>query len=330
MHVCVSTVVTDGAFAPDGSFIPLPKVEAEPFEKLWQRKVFDLLLERGKIDEPLVRQMLCWQHSGFAVSFAVQVGPDDVAGRERLLQYMLRCPFSLQRVIRVTPEGQVLYRAENKEPRHFPKPASPDLFGGVARRSARRLSTGNFQLFDPLDFIAELTQHIPDARKHLVRSFGWYSCKTRGLRAKADPRHGDTVTIDDAHAPRPRQARRRWAALIKQVWRVAPLICARCGARMMSRPLRGRRIPARLSRAEGTAEHVVEQALAAGDVVGAEPHLEIHGETAVAPAGHLAHERLVDLAALQEQVEDLLLPDFGEAQSSRASRRARCRVREAG
>lgn len=27
-------------------------------------------------------------------------------------------------------------------------------------------------------------------------------------------------------------ARRRWAALIKQVWRVDPLICARCGARM--------------------------------------------------------------------------------------------------
>ncbi len=28
------------------------------------------------------------------------------------------------------------------------------------------------------------------------------------------------------------QARRRWAALIKQVWRVDPLDCTRCGATM--------------------------------------------------------------------------------------------------
>ena len=42
----------------------------------------------------------------------------------------------------------------------LPKPTRPDLFGDVTR---------NFQLFDPLDFIAELTQHIPDPRKHLVR-----------------------------------------------------------------------------------------------------------------------------------------------------------------
>ena len=41
--------------------------------------------------------------------------------------------------------------------------AGRDLFDGVAR---------NFQVFDPLDFIAELTQHIPESRKHLVRYFG--------------------------------------------------------------------------------------------------------------------------------------------------------------
>jgi hypothetical protein len=26
----------------------------------------------------------------------------------------------------------------------------------------------NFQVFDPLDFLAELTQHIPEPNKHLV------------------------------------------------------------------------------------------------------------------------------------------------------------------
>lgn len=30
-----------------------------------------------------------------------------------------------------------------------------------------------FQVFDPLDFLAEVTQHIPDRSEHLVRYYGW-------------------------------------------------------------------------------------------------------------------------------------------------------------
>jgi hypothetical protein len=222
-HPHLHALVTDGAFTSDGTFIPMPEIEPEPFEKLWQKKIFDLLLQRGKVDESVVGQMRSWRHSGFAVNFAVKLAPDDLPGRERVLQYMLRCPFSLQRVIRVTEQGKVLYMAEKTTPRRFPRPARDDLFGGIAR---------NFQLFDPLDFIAELTQHIPDTRKHLVRSFGFYSNKVRGLRAKAGGTHRHTVEIDDQHTPTTTHARRRWAALIKQVWRVDPLVCPRCGQAM--------------------------------------------------------------------------------------------------
>jgi hypothetical protein len=104
---------------------------------------------------------------------------------------------------------------------HFPKPASPDLFGGVRR---------NFQVFDPLDFIAELTQHIPEPRTHLVRYFGWYSNKSRGMRAKTagDPPREQHAT----RSPSAGAARRRWAALIKRVWQVDPLRCPRCGSTM--------------------------------------------------------------------------------------------------
>ncbi len=37
--------------------------------------------------------------------------------------------------------------------------------------------------------------------------------------------------VDDDHAS-PRQTRRRWAALIKHVWKVDPLVCPRCGRRL--------------------------------------------------------------------------------------------------
>ena len=82
-HPPLHALVTDGVCAPDGSFIALPALDDEPFEKLWQKKVFDLLLKRGKINESLVTQMLGWNHSGFGVHHAVRLDAEDGAGRER-------------------------------------------------------------------------------------------------------------------------------------------------------------------------------------------------------------------------------------------------------
>ena len=147
----------------------------------------------------------------------------------------------------------MLYKAEKDRGQRYPQPASEDLFGGVAR---------NYQLFEPLDFLAELVQHIPTKGEHLVRYYGGYSNKARGLRAKNatavsdDP---DTLPVSDAPAPpvivepltRPgRYAaisgvrrvpgqgepapldRRRWAALLKHVYQADPLLCPRCGGTM--------------------------------------------------------------------------------------------------
>ena len=69
---------------------------------------------------------------------------------------MLRCPLGLERLIRVTEQGTVIYLAEKKACRRFPKPASGDLFGGVSPGVSPGVAR-NFQVFDPLDFIAELT-----------------------------------------------------------------------------------------------------------------------------------------------------------------------------
>ncbi len=60
----------------------------------------------------------------------------------------------------------MIYRAEQDHCRRFPGPASTDLGGGPRR---------NFQVFSPLDFLAEVTQHIPEKGEHLVRYYGWYS-----------------------------------------------------------------------------------------------------------------------------------------------------------
>ena len=58
--------------------------------------------------------------------------------------------------------------------------------GKVLYRSRMNMkSHRNFEVFDSLDFIAALTQHIPDKSVQMVRYYGWYSNKSRGMRAKA-------------------------------------------------------------------------------------------------------------------------------------------------
>jgi len=238
-HPHIHGLVTDGAFAPDGRFIPVPEnLGHEPFLRLWEDKVFRLLLDENKIEPALVTQLRSWRHSGFGVDRSVRLQAGDRDGVERLAEYMGRSPFSLTRLIRVTPTGQVIYRAERDGPQRFPDPGSGDLLGGMRR---------NFQVFEPLDFLAELTQHIPNKGEHLIRYYGHYSNKARGMRSKRAAAAGAVSQQDlapqrqpalDHPIPAPLPApsvqadRRRWAMLIKRVYQADPLLCPNCGGTM--------------------------------------------------------------------------------------------------
>jgi hypothetical protein len=79
---------------------------------------------------------------------------------------MTRCPFSLSRLVKVTKTGQVIYKAEKDACRAFPDPQRDELARGPKR---------NFQILDPLEFLAEFTQHIPPKGAHLIRYYGWYA-----------------------------------------------------------------------------------------------------------------------------------------------------------
>jgi hypothetical protein len=207
----------------DGTFVPLPQVAAEPFLKLWEQEVFRLRLAEGKITEEIVANIRGWQHSGFSVDQSVRVEAQDTEGLQRLIEYFLRCPFSQARMIQVTGQGKVLYKTADNRLGRFPEAASEDLLAGPKR---------NFQVFDPLDFLAEVTQHIPDAGEHLIPYYGFYSNKRRGMRAQAQAQPGGAATPERAPTPSAKAARKRWAALIKQVYEVDPLLCPKCGAEM--------------------------------------------------------------------------------------------------
>ncbi len=234
-HPHIHAIASDGAFTADGTFLCLPRIDNGLLLSAWQNKVLELFVAAGKIDPETVDQMRSWTHSGFSVDDSVYIVPGDPAGLQRLAEYILRCPFSLSRVVRLTDDGSVIYRAEKDHCRRFPGPASADLRSGPKR---------NFQVFSALDFLAEVTQHIPNKGEHLVRGHrpkvgrGWYSHRQRGIRDKLR-QAGQTQrpTIDraalDAQKPGPRPGSvSTWAMLIKRVYEVDPLACPCCGAEM--------------------------------------------------------------------------------------------------
>ena len=96
-----------------------------------------------------------------------------------------------------------------------PGPASAS--GSILYRSGMNKKIGrNFEVFTPCDFIAAITQHIPDKSFQLVRYYGWYSNKMRGRRAKqADEEaqaEGDAVEVIDVSAHEPRRIpSKKWA-----------------------------------------------------------------------------------------------------------------------
>ena len=133
---------------------------------------------------------------------------------------MTRCPFSLSRLVKVSDTGQVVYQAEKQACRPFPDPKGDGTQAGVPR---------NFQILPPLEFLAEFTQHIPAKGSHLIRYYGWYSNKSRGMRKKAEAATSKEPLAEAAAVTRSSQT---WAMLIKRIYEVDPLSCPECGGQM--------------------------------------------------------------------------------------------------
>ena len=219
-HPHIHVLITCGAFTPEGDFLELSEFDMERLVEAWQDAVFDLYLAKEKVEPEVVENMRTWQHSGFSVDQSVFLPAGDQAGIERLIQYMTRCPFSLSRLVKVSGSGQIVYQAEKQACRAFPDPQGDGTQAGVPR---------NFQILPPLDFLAEFTQHIPLKGSHLIRYYGWYSNKSRGIRKKAEAEVSDEPLSEETTTSRSSQT---WAMLIKRIYEVDPLCCPECGGEM--------------------------------------------------------------------------------------------------
>lgn len=91
----------------------------------------------------VIYKLMPWRYPGFSVHNGVRVARDDEKGMDFLAQYIIRNTFSLEKITYHDETGTFIYRSltscgKNKK---------------------------NFQIYTAEEFIAVITQHIPEKNK---------------------------------------------------------------------------------------------------------------------------------------------------------------------
>ncbi len=140
----------------------------------------------------------------------------------------MRNVFSTEKITYIEKTGKVLYRSRMQE--------------GNNKK--------NFVVYSAAEFIAAITQHIPKKNFQMVRYYGWYSNKSRGVRAKTQ------IPVENGHLKAEKSIEERileqrelahkpihldvskhrsknspslmWRECTKKIWKEGPLICPKC------------------------------------------------------------------------------------------------------
>ena len=218
-HPHLHALVADGLFEPDGSFRCAPsKMNLQPLEKLFAARLLAALRHKGLLTEERADRLRRWQHSGFHVHQGRALRPGCERALRNVANYIVRNAFAREKI-------QIVEGYNGR-------------WESVVYRSTADAKTGRTaETFHPVDFIAMVTQHIPNHGAQMVRYYGWYSNKTRGKRrkrrlAEEDAALGDEQPPLSTPALRP-AASATWRELIKRIWEVDPLLCPRCGTEMV-------------------------------------------------------------------------------------------------
>lgn len=196
----IHVIASDGCFVDDGSFREAWAYDTSALQEAFAHEVFKLLESKG-LSESRVEMIRSWRHSGFQVYRGHQIAPGDREGLERLARYIVRCPFSVSRLSYISDDGKVSYHGK---------------------------TTGSTKVYSALDFLARLVTQIPAPREQMVRYFGYYSNKSRGLRKKAADADGD---VQEVLQPQ-KLTSISWARLIAKVYLDDPLTCPKCKGQM--------------------------------------------------------------------------------------------------
>ena len=209
-HPHIHCLSTAGAFDQEGHFCLAGNFYLDSYKELFRHKVLQTLRQRNWISERQLNKLLRWKNSGFNIDAGeTALAADDIKARERLAQYLLRAPLSLQKMSWNAQTQTVLYR------------------------SSRNWNTKrNFELFTGSDFIAALSEHIPPKSFQTIRYYGLYSNKSRGMRKKLSLVDSNQIGAFHTKKALPLMPQRQWRQRIIQVWGYDPLKCPCCSGPM--------------------------------------------------------------------------------------------------
>ena len=136
--------------------------------------------------------MKCWEHSGFHVFVGDPVSADDSDARRFLARYLKKSPVMNPRLEIMETDAEPIVRAQK-----------------FTDDSSQKRD------FEPLVFLAELSQHIPDMWEQTTRYVGVYSARTRGANRVPMDFRGPLPEIDPPERPST-----NWAASMKRVFEI--------------------------------------------------------------------------------------------------------------
>ncbi len=128
---------------------------------------------------------------------------------ESLARYIIRASFSQERMTYI---------------------AAQDSLDGIAKVIYESKDGKTSKTFEALDWLAQLVTHIPNKGEQMVRYYGFYSNKSRGLRKKAGTDDQVPALIDSDTSRK--ALRKNWAQLIQKIYNVDPLLCPKCSVSM--------------------------------------------------------------------------------------------------
>ena len=198
LHGCIA----DGLFSADGTFSMFSALDEVALTKRFGELCVAGFLKQELITEADATQIFSQEHTGFSVWLGEPF--QDSESSKFVARYIERGPLSLERLT-------------------------------VTGNSVRYVTKdGQVHIFDPLDFLALLCSHLPKPYESITRYYGWYSCRVRGERRKAERVKEEQVgqgtpVSEEEPTVRPSSS---WAACIKRVYEVDPLECPKCRATM--------------------------------------------------------------------------------------------------
>ena len=98
-HPHIHVLIADGLFRKSGVFYVMPRVGLKPLKKLFRAHVLSMLKREGLTDDTFIAKIMKWRHtSGFNAHNGMPIKQDDEQGNEALAQYIIRSPFSLEKI----------------------------------------------------------------------------------------------------------------------------------------------------------------------------------------------------------------------------------------